>query len=112
MTPENWRFSSAGDETTTVKIAITRDAYAAIAAALPQGVDARPVEPAVAGKVFVWLDGSLAECLASLCRRGENHSEVILRLAAIEQAEAHKAPAGPEEEAVSCIGLGRGLGPF
>jgi hypothetical protein len=72
-------------------IAITHDAYAAIAAALPQGVDAKPVDPA-AGKVFVWLDGSLADCLAELRRRGEDHSDVILRLAAIEKEEASDAP--------------------
>jgi hypothetical protein len=89
MTPENWRFSSAADAMDG--IAITHNAYAAIAAALPQGVDARPVEPA-AGKVFVWLDGSLANCLAALRRRGEDHSDVILWLAAIEQAEAWHAP--------------------
>jgi hypothetical protein len=92
MTPENWRFSIAADESAMGGIAITHNAYAAIAAALPQGVDAaRPVEPA-AGKVFVWLDGSLADCLAALRRRGEDHSDVILRLAAIEQAEAWHAP--------------------
>ena len=91
MMPENRRFSSAADETAMEGIAITYDAYAAIAAALPPGVDARPVEPA-AGKVFVWLDGSLADCLAALRRRGEDHSDVILRLAAIEKEEAWHAP--------------------
>ena len=91
MTPENWSSSSAADETSMEGIAITHDAYAAIAAALPQGVDARPVNPA-AGKVFVWLDGSLADCLAALRRPGEDHSDVILRLAAIEQEEAWRAP--------------------
>jgi hypothetical protein len=91
MTPENWRFSSAADENAMEGIAITPDAYAAIAAALPQGVDAKPVDPAP-GKVFVWLDGSLADCLAALRRRGEDYSDVILRLAAIEQEEAWHAP--------------------
>ena len=91
MTPENLRFTSAADETSMEGIAITHDAYAAIAAALPQGVDAKPVDPA-AGKVFVWLDGSLADCLAALRRRGEDHSDVILRLAAIEQEEAWDPP--------------------
>ena len=91
MTPVNWRFSSAIDEPVMEGIAITHDAYAAIAAALPQGVDAKPVDPA-AGKVFVWLDGSLADCLAALRRPGEDHSDVILRLAAIEQEEAWHAP--------------------
>jgi hypothetical protein len=91
MTPENLRFSGAVDESAMEGIAITHDAYEAIAAALPQGVDAKPVEPA-AGKVFVWLDDSLAECLAALRRRGEDHSDVILRLAAIEQEEAWHAP--------------------
>jgi hypothetical protein len=91
MTPHNWRFSSATDETAMEGIALTHDAYAAIAAALPQDVEARPVEPA-AGKVFVWLDGSLADCLAALRRHGEDHSDVILRLAAIKRAEAWQAP--------------------
>ena len=91
MAPENLRFTSAADETSMEGIAITHDAYAAIAAALPQGVDAKPVDQA-AGKVFVWLDGSLADCLAALRRRGEDHSDVILRLAAIEHEEARHAP--------------------
>jgi hypothetical protein len=91
MTPEYWRFSSAPDETSMEGIAITHDAYVAIAAALPQGVDAKPVDPA-AGKVFVWLDGSLADCLAALRRPGEDHSDVILALAAVEQEEAWRAP--------------------
>jgi hypothetical protein len=91
MTPEYWRFSSAPDETSMEGIAITHDAYVAIAAALPQGVDAKPVDPA-AGKVFVWLDGSLADCLAALRRPGEDHSDVILRLAAAQQEEAWRAP--------------------
>ena|SRR5271165_5979556 len=65
MTSEDWRFSSAADETAMVGLALTHDAFAAIAAALPQGVDAGPVEPAAAGKVFVWLDGSLAAALGS-----------------------------------------------
>jgi hypothetical protein len=95
MTPENLGFTSSADETSMEGIAITRDAYAAIAAALPQGDDNRPVDPA-AGKVFVWLDGSLADCLAALRRHGEDHSDVILRLAAIEQEEAWDAPSDKE----------------
>ena len=71
------------------------DAYAAIAASLPPGADARRVDPA-AKKVFVWLDGSLAECLAALRRHGEDHSDVILRLAAIEREEASHAPSDRE----------------
>ena len=91
MTPENLRFTTAADEAAVEGIAITHDAYAAIAAALPQGVDAKAVDPAAA-KVFVWLDGSLGDCLAALRRHGEDHSDVILRLAAIEQEEAWDAP--------------------
>ena len=107
MTPENLRFTSAADETSMEGIAITHDAYAAIAAALPQGVDAKPVDPA-AGKVFVWLDGSLADCLAALRRRGEDHSDVILRLAAVEQEEAWHAPS--DRKGKPFLALGRGLG--
>jgi hypothetical protein len=91
MTPENFRFSSAAEEAAMEGIALTHDAYAAIAAVLPPSVDARRLEPA-AKKVFVWLDGSLADCLAALRRHGEDHSDVILRLAAIKQAEAWHAP--------------------
>jgi hypothetical protein len=91
MTPENWRFSSAADEAAKEGIALTYDAYVAIAAVLPPSVDARPVDPA-AKKVFVWLDGSLADCLAALRRDGEDHSDVILRLAALKRAEAWHAP--------------------
>ena len=91
MTPENWRFSSAADEAAVEGIAITHDAYAAIAAVLPPGADVRCVDP-IAKKVFVWLDGSLADCLAALRRPGEDHSDVILRLAAIKQEEARHAP--------------------
>jgi hypothetical protein len=90
-------------------IAITHDAYAAIAAALPQGVEARPVEPAAAGKVFVWLDGSLADCLAALRRRGEDHSDVILRLAAVENEDAWHAAVRPERDFIASA-LGRRLG--
>jgi hypothetical protein len=91
MTPENFRFSSAAEEAAMEGIAITHDAYAAISAALPPGADARLLDSA-AKKVFVWLDGSLADCLAALRRRGEDDSDVILRLAAIEQEEAWYAP--------------------
>jgi hypothetical protein len=97
MTPENTRFTSAADETSMEGIAITNAAYAAIAAALPQGLDAKPVDPA-AGKVFVWLDGSLADCLAALRRPGEDHSDVILRLAAVRQEEAWHAPSDRKEK--------------
>ena len=95
MTPENFRFSSAADEAAMEGIAITHAAYAAIAAALPPGVDAGRVDPATK-KVFVWLDGSLADCLAALRRPGEDHSDVILRLAAIEQEEAWHALSDPK----------------
>jgi hypothetical protein len=109
MTPENLRFSSAADETAMAGIAITHDAYIAIAAALQPGVDPRPVEPA-AGKVFVWLDGSLADCLAALRRRGEDHSDVILRLAAIEREEAWYAPSDRKGKRFFTSAPGRGLG--
>ncbi len=98
MTLENWRFSSAADETVMEGIAITHDAYAAIAAALPQGLDARPVDPA-AKKVFVWLDGSLAECLGELRRPGEDHSDVILRVAARRAGGSVARAVRPEERA-------------
>jgi hypothetical protein len=87
MTPENWRFSSPADESVMTGIVIAYGAYAAIAAALPSVVDARRFDPA-AKKVLVWLDGSLADCLAAPRGPGEDHSDVILRVA----AEAWHAP--------------------
>ena len=84
MTPENLRFSSAADETAMEGIAITHRRLCSDRGGIAADVDARRVDPA-ARKVFVWLDGSLAACLAALRRHGEDHSDVILRLAAIEQ---------------------------
>ena len=65
------------------------------------GVDARPVDP-VAKKVFDWLDGSLADCLAALRRPGEDDSDVILRLADIGPEEARHAPSDRKGKP-SCI---------
>jgi hypothetical protein len=56
-----------------------------------KGILLRPVEPAAAEKVFVWLDGSLADCLVALQRSGEDHSDVILQLAAVENEDAWHA---------------------
>ena len=107
MTPENWRFSSATAEAAMEGIALSHDAYAVIAAAQPPGADARRVDPA-AKKVFVWLDGSLADCLAAFRRPGEGHSDVILRLAAIEREEAWHTPSDREGEAFLASALARG----
>ncbi len=60
-----------------IRIAITNAAYAVIA-------DALPGEPASRGKTIIWLDGPLADAIGALRRRGENYSDVILRLAGTE----------------------------
>jgi hypothetical protein len=62
-----------------IRIAITAEAFAAIAATLPLGSVA--VEPALDEKGLIWLDPSVVNKLRFLCGLGENYSDVILPLA-------------------------------
>jgi hypothetical protein len=68
-----------------IRIAVTPEAYDAIEATLP-GAVMRPVEKSASGKVFVWLDRATVNRLERLRQRGEDLSDVIVRLAAERRA--------------------------
>jgi hypothetical protein len=63
------------------RIAITPEAFEAIAATLPPGAVAREPERTASGGYFAWLDRRVADKLFAERRRGEDISDVILRLA-------------------------------
>lgn len=67
-----------------IRLAITPAAYAAIAASLPKGYEARPPELLKtddSGEVVgVWLDPRTVEALRVARGAGESYSEVILKL--------------------------------
>ena len=64
-----------------VRIAITQEAYAALAATLPLGTVA--VEPqAGTSERHVWLAPNVVDRLGRLLGPGESYSDVILRLIA------------------------------
>jgi hypothetical protein len=64
-----------------IRIAVSAEAYAAIASILPPGAYRGPLEMAPNGQYRVWLPQAVVDSLAQ--RRGprENYSDVILRLA-------------------------------
>jgi len=68
-----------------LRLTISEAAFAAIASTLPEGVEAIP-ERTETDKVFVWLPKITAETIDRLRGPGEDHSDVILRLAALEGA--------------------------
>jgi hypothetical protein len=63
-----------------IRIALSLDAYAAIAGALPGNVGVERGR-AVNGDVFVWLDRTTVAKLKAMRGPGESYSDVILRLA-------------------------------
>ena len=64
-----------------IRIAVSAEAYAAIASILPPGAHVGPLEMAPNGLYRVWLPQAVVDSLAR--RRGprESYSDVILRLA-------------------------------
>ena len=69
-----------------IRIAITPDAYAAIAATLALGAVAVEPERAQDGSVHIWLDPGVLAKLRALRDHCESYSDVILQLAARERA--------------------------
>jgi hypothetical protein len=67
---------------TVVRIAISQDAYAAIAAILPPGAKVGLLERAPNGQYRVWLPRAVVDRLARMRGPRESYSDVILRLAA------------------------------
>lgn len=69
-----------------IRIAISGEAFAAIAATLPLGCVAYERERTASGGVFIWLERPAADKLFAKRRQGEDISNVILCVAAAERA--------------------------
>jgi hypothetical protein len=69
-----------------IRIAISAEAYAAIASILPHGVNIGPLETAPNGQYRVWLPQAVVDRLARMRGARESYSDVILRLASRGQA--------------------------
>jgi hypothetical protein len=65
-----------------VRIAMSAEAYAAIASILPPGAKVGPLQIAPNGQYRVWLPRAFVDRLARSRRARESYSDVILRLAA------------------------------
>jgi hypothetical protein len=70
--------------TRMIRIAITAEAFDALAATLPLGSVSFERHPADDGQRLVWLDRSVVARLRALLRPGESYSDVILRLVELE----------------------------
>ena len=64
-----------------IQIAITRAAFAAIAASLPAGWAAEVPQMSKDGRVLIWLPEAVLNRLRALRGRGEDYSDVIIALA-------------------------------
>jgi hypothetical protein len=73
-----------------IRIAITAEAYEAIARTLPLGSVGYETERSDTGKVFIWIVRQAMDRLTAERRRGEDLSDTIIRLAAVE----HASPSG------------------
>jgi hypothetical protein len=67
-----------------IRIAITAEAFAAIAATISLGSVAYEAEATVGGERYVWLDTWTVDKLTALRGPTESYSDVILRLAVSE----------------------------
>jgi hypothetical protein len=64
-----------------VRIAITADAFEAIAATMPLGNVGYENERTASGGYFIWLDQRTVDKLNTARQPGEGYSETIIRLA-------------------------------
>ena len=69
-----------------IRIAITPHAFDAIASTLPLGSVGYDSTRTAKGERLVWLEQAVVDRLSAMCRPGETHSDVILRLAERERA--------------------------
>jgi hypothetical protein len=67
-----------------IRIAISVEAFEAIARTLPVGSVGYEAEPDAEGEMHIWIDDRQADRLAAMRGPGESYSEVVLRLAAME----------------------------
>lgn len=65
-----------------IRIAITIEAFEAIAQTLPVGSVAYEAEADAKGQMHIWIDDREADKLAAMRGPGEDYSAVILRIAA------------------------------
>jgi hypothetical protein len=69
-----------------VRIAISTEAFEAIAATLPLGSVGYEPQLNAKGERLIWVERPLLDRLAAMRGRGESYSDVILRLVEIEAA--------------------------
>jgi len=70
-----------------IRITISAEAYAAIAASLPWGTVGVERERAQNGHIYIWLDPRVVNKLKALRGPGESYSDVILALARPDQTK-------------------------
>lgn len=64
-----------------IRIAITKEAHAAIAATIEKGRALDDLQELTDGRLWIWLPRGVARALASLRRPGEDYSTTIIRIA-------------------------------
>jgi hypothetical protein len=69
-----------------IRIAITAEAFEAIAKTLPLGSVAYEAEANGRGERTIWIDDRQADKLAALRGPGESYSDVILRVVELQTA--------------------------
>jgi hypothetical protein len=75
-----------------IRIAITAEAFDAVASTLPLGSVGFEREAAAKGERLVWLTASVVDRLAALRGPGESYSDVIMRLVEFEGARPRLSP--------------------
>ena len=65
-----------------IRIAISVEAFEAIARTLPLGSVAVEAEANERGERLIWLEAAMVDRLGAMRRPGEDYSQVILRLTA------------------------------
>jgi hypothetical protein len=64
-----------------IRIAITKEAHAAIAATIEAGRGLEALQELEDGRLWIWLPKPFARTLAHLRRPGEDYSQTIIRIA-------------------------------
>lgn len=67
-----------------IRIAITADAFEAVAATLPLGSVGFEPQPNEKGERLIWLETVVVDRLTAMRGPGESYSDVIMRLAELE----------------------------
>jgi hypothetical protein len=64
-----------------IRIAITKEAHAAIACTIEAGRALDDLQELQDGRIWIWLPTGVARALARLRRPGEDYSRTIIRIA-------------------------------